>query len=198
VTKGALVAANQTAALTTIQRLDPIYVDVTQSASDLLKLRRALASGQLTGGPKSVPVRLKLEDGSIYPRQGRLQFADVTVDQTTGSVVLRALFPNPDGLLLPGMFVRAEVAEGIDPHAILAPQQAIARDERGRPTALVVERDGKAQLRDLQLGQTVGDRWLVTSGLVAGDRLIVDGLLKAKAGQPVHAVAAGQPQAAAD
>ena len=198
VTKGALVAANQAAALTTIQRLDPIYVDVTQSASDLLKLRRALASGQLTGGPKSVPVRLKLEDGSIYPREGRLQFADVTVDQTTGSVVLRALFPNPDGLLLPGMFVRAEVAEGVDPHALLAPQQAITRDERGRPTALVVGRDGKAQLRDLQLGQTVGDRWLVTSGLVAGDRLIVDGLLKAKAGEPVHAVAAGPAPTAAD
>lgn len=198
VTKGALVAANQTAALTTIQRLDPIYVDVTESASDLLKLRRALASGQLTGGPTSVPVRLKLEDGSLYPQPGRLEFADVTVDQTTGTVVLRALFPNPDGLLLPGMFVRAEVAEGVDPNAILAPQQAVSRDERGRPTALVVGRDGKAQLRDLQLGQAVGDRWLVTSGLAAGDRLIVDGLLKARAGQAVRAVAAGPAPTTAD
>jgi membrane fusion protein (multidrug efflux system) len=190
VTKGALVAPSQTAALTTIQRLDPIYVDVTQSAADLLRLRRALASGQLTGGPKSVPVRLKLDDGSDYPLPGRLQFTDVTVDQTTGAVTLRALFPNPDGVLLPGMYVRAEVAEGIAPNALLAPQQGVSRDERGRPTALVVGRDGKAQLRALQLGQAVGDQWLVTSGLAPGDRLIVEGLLRAKPGQSVRAVAA--------
>jgi membrane fusion protein (multidrug efflux system) len=193
VTKGALVAPSQTAALTTIQRLDPIYVDVTQSASDLLRLRRALASGQLTGGPKSVPVRLKLEDGSDYPQEGRMQFTDVTVDQTTGAVTLRALFPNPDGVLLPGMFVRAEVAEGVDPNALLAPQQGIARDERGLPTALVVGPDGKAQLRSLQLGQTVGDKWLIASGLAAGDRLIVEGLQRVKPGGAVHAVPFGAP-----
>lgn len=187
VTKGALVTIGQTAALTTIQRLDPIYVDVTQSTSDLLKLRRALAAGQLTGGPTSVPVRLKLEDGSDYPQEGKLQFADVTVDQTTGAVTLRAIFPNPSGVLLPGMFVRAEVAEGVVPSGLLAPQQGVSRDERGRPTALVVGADGKAQLRSLQLGQAVGDQWLVTSGLKAGDRLIVQGLQKVKAGQAVRA-----------
>ena len=196
VTKGALVAPSQTAALTTIQRLDPIYVDVTQSAADLLRLRRALASGQLTGGPKSVPVRLKLDDGSDYPLAGRLQFTDVTVDQTTGAVTLRALFPNPEGVLLPGMFVRAQVAEGIDPTALLAPQQGVSRDERGRPTALVVGADGKAQLRALQLGQAVGDQWLILSGLAPGDRLIVEGLLRVRPGQAVHAVAAGTAAAA--
>jgi membrane fusion protein (multidrug efflux system) len=193
VTKGALVAPSQTAALTTIQRLDPIYVDVTQSATDLLRLRRALASGQLTGGPKSVPVRLKLEDGSDYPQEGQLQFSDVTVDQTTGAVTLRALFPNPDGILLPGMFVRAEVAEGVDPTALLAPQQGIARDERGRPTALVVGPDGKAQLRSVELGQTVGDKWLIASGLASGDRLIVEGLQRVKPGGAVHATPFGAP-----
>jgi len=188
VTKGALVTTGQTAALTTIQRLDPIYVDVTQSASDLLRLRRALAAGQLTGGPTSVPVRLKLDDGSSYPQEGKLQFADVTVDQTTGAVTLRALFPNPDGVLLPGMFVRAEVAEGVVPSGILAPQQGVSRDERGRPTALVVDAAGKAELRNLELGQAVGDKWLVTSGLRSGDRLIVQGLQRVKANQAVHAV----------
>jgi membrane fusion protein (multidrug efflux system) len=191
VTKGALVAPNQTAALTTIQRLDPIYVDVTQSAADELRLRRALASGQLTGGPKSVPVRLKLDDGSDYPIAGRLEFTDVTVDQTTGAVTLRALFPNPEGVLLPGMFVRAQVAEGTDPKALLAPQQGVSRDERGRPTALVVGANGKAQLRELLLGQAVGDQWQILSGLAPGDRLIVEGLLRVKPGQVVHAVTAG-------
>ncbi len=192
-TKGALVTPGQTAALTTIQRMDPIYVDVTQSATDLLRLRRALASGQLTGGPKSVPVRLKLDDGSDYPQEGRLEFSDVTVDQTTGAVTLRALFPNPDGILLPGMFVRAQVAEGIAPNALLAPQQGISRDERGRPTALVVGPGGKAQLKSVELGQAVADKWLITSGLAPGDRLIVEGLLKVRPGQAVRAVAAGAP-----
>jgi membrane fusion protein (multidrug efflux system) len=187
VTKGALVTTGQTAALTTIQRLDPIYVDVTESASDLLKLRKALAAGQLTGGPTTVPVRLKLEDGSDYPQEGKLQFADVTVDQTTGAVTLRAIFPNPAGVLLPGMFVRAEIAEGVVPFGLLAPQQGVSRDERGRPTALVVGPDGRAQLRSLQLGQAVGDQWLVTAGLRSGDRLIVQGLQKVKPGQAVRA-----------
>jgi membrane fusion protein (multidrug efflux system) len=187
VTKGALVTTGQTAALTIIQRLDPIYVDVTESASDLLKLRKALAAGQLTGGPTTVPVRLKLEDGSDYPQEGKLQFADVTVDQTTGAVTLRAIFPNPAGVLLPGMFVRAEIAEGVVPSGLLAPQQGVSRDERGRPTALVVGPDGKAQLRSLQLGQAVGDQWLVSAGLRSGDRLIVQGLQKVKPGQAVRA-----------
>jgi membrane fusion protein, multidrug efflux system len=196
VTKGALVTTGQTAALTTIQRLDPIYVDVTQSASDLLRLKRALAAGQLTGGPTSVPVRLRLDDGSTYPLEGKLQFADVTVDQTTGAVTLRALFPNPDGILLPGMFVRAEVAEGVVPSGLLAPQQGVSRDERGRPTALVVAANGKAQLKDLELGQAVGDNWLVTSGLNPGDRLIVQGLQRVKPGQAVHATPVALPRSA--
>jgi membrane fusion protein (multidrug efflux system) len=190
VTKGALVTPGQTTALTTIQRLDPIYVDVTQSASELIRLKRALASGQLTGGPTSVPVRLKLDDGSDYPQEGRLQFADVTVDQATGAVTLRAIFPNPAGVLLPGMYVRAQVAEGVDPNALLAPQQGVSRDERGRPTAMVVGPDGKAQLRNLELGQVIGDQWLVTSGLRSGDRLIVEGLLKVKPGASVRAAPA--------
>ncbi|HEY7852660.1 MAG TPA: efflux RND transporter periplasmic adaptor subunit, partial [Caulobacteraceae bacterium] len=193
ITKGALVTADQTAALTTIQRLDPIYVDVTQSAADLLRLKRALASGQLTGGPTSVPVKLKLDDGTDYPQVGKLQFADVTVDQTTGAVTLRAIFPNPAGLLLPGMYVRAEVAEGTDPNALLAPQQGVSRDDKGQPTAMVVDAQGKAQLRSIQIGQAVGDKWLVTSGLKSGDRLIVEGLLRVKPGDAVHAVPAGSP-----
>jgi membrane fusion protein (multidrug efflux system) len=193
ITKGALVTASQTDALTTIQRLDPIYVDVTQSATDLLRLKRALASGQLTGGPTSVPVRLKLDDGTDYPLPGKLEFADVTVDQTTGAVTLRAIFPNPSGVLLPGMYVRAEVAEGVDPNALLAPQQGVSRDDKGLPTAMVVDAKGKAQLRSIQVGQSVGDQWLVTSGLQAGDRLIVEGLLRAKSGQAVRAVPAGPP-----
>jgi membrane fusion protein (multidrug efflux system) len=188
VTKGALVTPAQTAALTTIQRLDPIYVDITQSADDLLRLKRALASGALNGGPKSVPVRLKLGDGSDYPQPGVLQFTDVTVDQATGAVTLRALFPNPNGVLLPGMFVRAEVAEGSVSNGLLAPQQGIARDERGRPTAYVVGQDGKAVFRAVEVGQTVGDKWLVTGGLKAGDRLIVQGLQRVHAGQPVKPV----------
>jgi membrane fusion protein (multidrug efflux system) len=195
VTKGALVTASQTTALTTIQRLDPIYVDVTQSADDLLRLKRAMAAGVLDGGAKAVPVRLKLADGSDYPQAGQMQFTDVTVDQTTGTVTLRALFPNPNGLLLPGMFVRAEVAEGADPNAILAPQQGVARDERGRPTAYVVDAQGKAQFRALTLGQAVGDKWLVLSGLKSGDRLIVEGLLRVRPGEAVRAVPAHLPPA---
>jgi len=191
VTKGALVSAGQTDALTTIQRLDPIYVDVTQSTSEVLKLRRALGAGQLTsGGPDSVTVRLKLEDGSDYPLEGKLQFTDVTVDQTTGAVTLRAVFPNPGGLLLPGMYVRAEVAQGVAPAGLLAPQQGIARDEKGLPTAMVVDAQGKAQLRSVQTDGAIGNQFLIRDGLKPGDRLIVEGLQKAKPGTPVRAVAA--------
>jgi len=186
VTKGALVTASQTDALTTIQRLDPIYVDVTQSSSDLLRLRRALGAGQI-GGPASVTVRLKLDDGSEYPLEGKLQFTDVTVDQTTGAVTLRALFPNPRGLLLPGMYVRAEVEQGVAPAGVLAPQQGVARDEKGLPTALVVNAAGRAELRQLHTGAAVGNQWLVIDGLRPGDRLIVDGLQRVKPGAPVIA-----------
>jgi membrane fusion protein (multidrug efflux system) len=140
-----------------------------------------------------VPVHLKLDDGSDYPLAGKLEFADVTVDQTTGAVTLRALFPNPNGVLLPGMYVRAEVAEGVDPNALLAPQQGVARDDKGLPTAMVVDAKGKAQLRSIQVGQAVGNQWLVTAGLNPGDRLIVEGLQRAKSGESVRAVPAGSP-----
>jgi membrane fusion protein (multidrug efflux system) len=190
-TKGALVTSGQANALTTIQRLDPIYVDVTQSAAQVLRLRQAVQAGRLnSAGPSTARVRLNLEDGSTYPFEGRLQFTEVTVDQTTGSVALRALFPNPQGLLLPGLYVRAVVVDGIDPQGVLAPQTAVARDEKGRPTALVVGPTGHVQARVLTTSRTVRDQWLVTSGLAPGDRLIVEGLQYAKPGAPVRAVPA--------
>ena len=190
-TKGALVTSGQAGALTTIQRLDPIYVDVTQPAAEILALRQAMQAGRIDkGGSTTAKVRLRLEDGSTYPLEGRLEFTEVTVDQTTGSVTLRAVFPNPQGLLLPGLYVRAVVDEGVDPAGILAPQTAIARDEKGRPTALVVDPTGHVQSRVLTTSRTVGDQWLVTSGLAPGDRLIVEGLQSAKPGMPVKVVAA--------
>lgn len=190
-TKGALVTSGQAAALTTIQRLDPIYVDVNQSASEVLKLRQAMAAGRLqTHGASTARVRLILEDGSTYPLEGRLEFTDVTVDQSTGTVTLRAVVPNPKALLLPGLYVRAVVVEGVDPAGILAPQVAVTRDEKGRPTALVVGPAEQVQARVLTTSRTVGDQWLVTSGLAAGDRLIVDGLQKAKPGAQVTAIPA--------
>jgi membrane fusion protein (multidrug efflux system) len=189
VTPGALVTASQTAALSTIQRLDSVYVDISQSSAQLLALRRSLASGQAQrGGPQ---VRLKLEDGSDYPTPGVLQFSDVTVDQSTGSVNLRAIVPNPAGVLLPGMFVRAVVTESVRSNAILAPQVGVTRDPRGLPTAYVVDAQNKAQQRTLQTGPAVGDKWLVLDGLKAGDRLIVEGLQKVTPGATVHAVPAG-------
>ena len=186
-TKGALVTAGQAAALTTIQRLDPIYVDVTQTASDLVRLRQAMTSGRITnGGPDGARVRLELENGETYPQEGRLQFTDVTVDPATGSVSLRAIFPNPNGILLPGLFVRAHVVEGVDPAAILIPQRAVARNEKGEPTVLVVDSGGRAQERVLVTAETVGDKWRVLSGVAPGDRVIVEGMQSTKAGAPVH------------
>lgn len=191
VTKGALVTPGQTTALTTIQRLDPIYVDVTQPASEVVKLRRQFAAGQLkNGGAGAVAVRLKLEDGSDYPLEGKLQFTDVTVDQTTSAVTLRAIFPNPGELLLPGMYVRAVVSQGTAPTAVLAPQQGISRDEKGLPTAMVVDSQGRAELRSVQTDGAVGNQWLVLSGLKPGDQVIVEGLQKVKPGAPVRAVPA--------
>ncbi len=198
-TPGALVTNGQTNALTTIQRLDPIYVDVTQTAAELLTLRddMARASGK-AGVTPSVAVRLQLGDGRAYPLGGRLQFTDVTVDQTTGSVTLRAIFPNPRAVLLPGMYVRAQVVEGVDPMGILAPQQAVTRDEKGRATAMVVDGQGLAQARILTLGGAVGNQWRVTEGLKAGDRLIVVGGANAKPGAAVKVVTSeAQPRAPA-
>jgi membrane fusion protein (multidrug efflux system) len=201
VTPGALVTANQAAVLTTIQTLDPIYVDVTQSSAELLQLKRAITQGSIrSGGPGVANVSLKLEDGTAYAHTGQLELTDVTVDQNTGAVTLRALFPNPEGLLLPGMYVRAIVAEGVANDAILAPQQGVTRNEKGEPTAMIVDAQGKAQTRVLKTSRVIGDRWLVTDGLKAGDRLIVEGLLKVQPDMQVNAVPAGsapQPASAA-
>ena len=194
VTAGALVTAYQPVPLMTIQQLDPIYVDVTQSSSEVLRLRRVLSSGVLKRDDQSARrVQLLLEDGTPYSHPGTLQFQDVTVAPTTGSVTLRMVFPNPDHVLLPGMFVRAVVEEGADEAAILAPQQGVSRDPRGNAFALVVGADGKVEARELQLGRAIGNRWLVESGLAAGDRVIVDALQFLRPGMAVSAVPAGEP-----
>ncbi len=192
VTPGALVIANQAAALATIQQIDPIYVDLTQSSRDLLRLRQALAAGRLArsaaGGAR---VKLLLEDGSAYPLEGSLEFADITVDQATGVYALRALFPNSAGTLLPGMYVRAVLEEGVAEAALLAPQPAVARDAKGEPYALVILPDGTVEQRALTVDRVVGDAWLVTSGLNAGDQVIVEGLQKVRPGGKAKAVPAG-------
>ena len=198
VTAGALVTAYQPVPLVTIQQLDPIYVDVAQSSAEVLRLRRVLSSGVLTRDDRSAKrVRLLLEDGTPYAHEGTLQFQDVTVAPTTGSVTLRMVFPNPDHLLLPGMFVRAVVEEGVDEAAILAPQQGVTRDPRGNAYALVAGADGKVESRELQLGRAIGSRWLVESGLAPGDRVIVDGLQFLRPGMDVSAVPAGEPEGVA-
>ena len=188
VTPGALVTANQADAIATVQNLERIYVDVTQTTSELLKLRRDLASGKVSENG-TMPVTLVLEDGSTYPHPGVFSFSDVTVDEGTGSVILRAVFPNPDRLLLPGMYVRARVSLGVVSQGVLAPQIGVSRDPTGRATALVVGAGNKAELRHLQTSRTVGDKWLVTAGLKPGDRLIVDGLQKVQPGAEVKPVA---------
>ena len=191
VTAGALVTASQAAALSTIQRLDPIYVDLTQSADELLRLRRQIAGGKLTsGGAPEAAVRLILADGSAYPLEGRLHVTDVTVDQATGAVTLRAEFPNPGGLLLPGMYVHAVVVEGVDPTALLVPEQGVSRDAKGAPTVLIVDARGIVQLRQIETTQTIGAKWLVTSGLAPGDRVVVAGIQSARPGAAVRAVPA--------
>lgn len=189
VTEGALVTALQPTALATIQQLDPMYVDVAQSTADILRLRRLLGEGQLDqNGKNQQKVRLVLDDGTEYPWKGTLQFRDVSVDPTTGSVILRMVFPNPKGILLPGMFVRAIVQEGINKQAILIPQQAVSRDPKGNPVTLIVDQTGKVQQKPLTLDRAIGDAWLVSSGLVPGERVIVEGMLKVKPGIPVKAV----------
>ena len=183
-TTGALVQAGQENALTTIQRLDPIYVDIQQSSADLLKLREQMLSGQVASN-QSAPVRLQLESGSAYPEVGTLSFADVTVDQTTGSQAIRAVFPNPQHILLPGMFVRGQLSQGIQTRGILVPQRAVSRDERGRPTVIVVGKNNMAELRVIQADRTVGTSWLVTGGLKPGDKVIVDAGPLLRPGVPV-------------
>ncbi len=185
-TAGALVQTGQTDPLATIVRTDEVFVDVTQSASQILDLREALAKGGLSrGGQDTLRVKLILPNGKPYAQEGRLQFSEAAVDPQTGSVTLRAVFPNREGLLLPGMYVRAQVVEGIRERAILAPQQGITRDPRGRATALVVGAQNKVELRNIVAERPVGDKWVVTSGLKPGDRLIVEGLLNLRPGTVV-------------
>jgi membrane fusion protein (multidrug efflux system) len=186
VTAGALVSAGQATALATIAQLDPIYVEVTQSSAELLKLKKSLASGAL--GQGSSNVRLTLEDGSQYPLPGQLQFAEVTVDASTGSVVLRAQFANPQQLLLPGMYVRATIDSAVKSAAVLAPQRGISRNAKGEATAMVVNKAGVAELRLVNASRTIGDQWLIETGLSAGEQLIVEGLQKIRPGSPVKAV----------
>jgi len=182
-TTGALVKAGQDNPLSTIQRLDPIYVDIQQSSSDLLRLREQILSGQVASD--TAPVRLKLESGSMYPLVGTLSFADVTVDPATSSQTVRAVFPNPQHLLLPGMFVRGELTQGVQARAILVPQRAVSRDERGRPTVLVVGKNNMSELRVIQADRTSGDNWLVTGGLKPGEKVIVDAGPLVRPGVPV-------------
>jgi membrane fusion protein, multidrug efflux system len=189
VTEGALVTSGQAGALATVQQLDPIYVDITQSSGQLLRLRRDLASGQLKNSPgNGASTRLVFEDGTQYPEPGMLQFSEVSVDPGTDSVTLRAVFPNPRRELLPGMFVRAIVSEGVSEQAILAPQKGVTRNVRGEPIAFVVGEGNKVELRVLKTDRAIGDKWLVTDGLKAGDRLIVEGLQKIGPGAGVRPV----------
>lgn len=190
VTVGALVTALQPTPLATIQQLDPIYVDVTQSTADLLRLKKHLEEGRLDRNETSRnQVQLLLEDGTQYPLEGTLQFLDVTVDPTTGSVILRVVFPNPDAVLLPGMFVRAVIQEGVQEQAILIPQQTVSRDPKGNPTVLLVDAENKVQQRKITLDRAIGDTWLVASGLAPGDRLIAEGTQKVRPGDTVKVVA---------
>jgi membrane fusion protein (multidrug efflux system) len=188
-TVGALVMAGQPTPLATIQQMDPIYVDVTQSSANLLRLKQNVASGRLKGnGPNQARVKLLLEDGTPYPVEGTLKFSDVTVDPSTGSFILRTVFPNPQHLLLPGMYVRAIVQEGLVEQAILVPQQSVSRDPKGDPVALVVDGSDKVEQRILTVDRAIGDKWLVSEGLKAGDRLIVEGVQKVRPGASVKAV----------
>ncbi|MGG5290682.1 efflux RND transporter periplasmic adaptor subunit [Pseudomonas shirazensis] len=198
-TEGALVSNGQADAMATIQQLDPVYVDVTQSTAELLKLRRELASGQLQkSGENSAQVELILEDGSTFAQKGRLEFSEVSVDETTGSVVLRAVFPNPDHTLLPGMFVHARLQSGVAANAILAPQQGVTRDLKGTPTALVVNKDNKVELRELKASRTLGSDWLIEEGLNPGDRLITEGLQYVRPGVEVKVSEATNVKSAAN
>jgi membrane fusion protein (multidrug efflux system) len=192
VTDGAIVTAYQPAALSTIQQLDPIYVDVPQATTELLRLERRVQEGRLhPDGTNADKVQIILGDGAKYPLEGTLQFRDVSVDPTTASVILRMVFPNPNGVLLPGMFVRAVVKEGLNAQAILIPQQAVSRDPKGNPTTLIVDASGKVEQRMLSLDRAIGDQWLVSSGLAPGDRVIAEGMQKVRPGASVREVPFG-------
>jgi membrane fusion protein (multidrug efflux system) len=190
VTQGALVTANQDEPLATVQQLDPIYVDLTQSSAEWLALRRELAAGRLEG-TQDMPVAIVLEDGTPYAQSGKLAFSEVSVDPTTGSFALRVVVPNPEHILLPGMYVRAIVGTGTRQAGLLVPQQGIARDPKGHTTAMVVGQDGKVEVRPVRVSQAIGDKWLVEEGLAAGDKVIVEGLQKVQPGASVQPTEAG-------
>jgi membrane fusion protein (multidrug efflux system) len=192
VTAGALVTANQATALATIQQLDPIYVDLTQSSAELLRLRRDLEAGRLQRlRDATVPVRLVLEDGSVYSGEGKLAFSEVSVDPGTGSVTLRAVFPNPRGELLPGMYVRARLTQGVRKDAIVVPHAAVAHDPRGKAIVMIVNAENKVEARSVEIAESLEGTWVVSQGLAAGDRVIVEGLQKIRAGMPVQAQPVG-------
>ena len=195
VTPGALVTANQETALATIRTLDPIYVDMTQSSTELLRLRRLIGEAGMKSG--EAKVRLRLEDGSQYKQPGTIKFHEVAVDESTGSVTLRAQFPNPDGVLLPGMYVRAMLDQAVSTTAILAPQQGVTRDVKGNATALVITAENKVEQRTLVAERAIGDRWLISNGLSEGDRLIVEGTSKVRVGEIVNPVDVGSDTKAA-
>ncbi len=197
VTAGALVTANQATALATIQQLDPIYVDVTQSSTEILRFKRELEAGRIKRSKDAtLPVKLVLEDGTLYPLPGRLELAEASVDPGTGSVTLRAVFPNPRRDLLPGMYVRARLAEGSREDAIVLPHAAVSRDPRGNALVMVVDAESKVAARPVEAAQALGESWVITRGVAAGDRVIVDNLQKIRPGMPVQPVAAAAPGAA--
>ena len=196
VTEGALVSNGQATALATVQQLDPIYVDVTQSSNDFLRLKQELADGSLKQADGKAQVKLLMDNGKEYSQPGTLEFSDVTVDETTGSITLRAIFPNPNDSLLPGMFVRARLDEGVNNNALLVPQQGITRNPRGDATAMVIGADNKVELRTVTTTQAIGDKWVVTDGLKSGDKVIVTGLQKIKPGVQVTAQEVDQNAAA--
>jgi membrane fusion protein (multidrug efflux system) len=196
VTQGALVTANQSEPLATVQQLDPMYVDLTQSSAEWLQLRKQLAAGRMEGA-SDLPVTILLEDGTEYSKPGKLAFSEVSVDPTTGSFALRVVVPNPEYVLLPGMYVRAVVGTGVRENGLLVPQQGVQRDPKGGTTAMVVGGDNKVAVREVRVSQTVGDKWLVEEGLAPGDRVVVEGLQKIRAGAVVQATEAGtEPPAA--
>jgi membrane fusion protein (multidrug efflux system) len=193
VTEGALVTSGQQAPLATVQQLDPIYVDITQSSTEMLRLQRQLANGELVKDDDNLAeVSLTLEDGSVYPERGRLKVSEASVDPSTGSVLLRAVFPNPRRELLPGMFVRAQLTQGTRAAALMVPQRGVAHNARGEATVLIVDKDEKVAERVVTADRAIDDEWLITAGLAAGDRVIVDGLQKARPGSPVKAVPAAE------
>jgi len=198
VTEGALVTAQQATALATVSTLDPIYVDVDQSSAELVALKRAVQAGNVNSNTQlTAPVSLKLDDGSTYPLEGKLQMTDVTVDPATGAVRLRAIFPNPQNLLLPGLYVRATVNQGVDPHGILLPQNAVGHNQKGEPTVLVIDNKNVARLRLIKTGRAVGGDWQVLEGLKPGEKVVTEGLAKVAPDMPVNPQPAGAPQTAA-